>query len=335
MSTTVIIPGFASLVREFFCRRLIAQQNVSARTVASYRDTFRLLLNFFAERRDRPPTALTLADLDAPAILAFLDHLEQRRGNSIPTRNVRLAAVRSFLKYAAARDPTCLPAVQRVLAIPMKRFQRPILGYLSRAEMAAILVAPDGSTWSGQRDRVLFALMYNTGARVSEAIGLRRADVTLAPSQTVRINGKGRKQRVIPLWRTTADCLRKWFSRIGQGPDSPLFPNARGGPLSRSGVEDRLRQAVHDAAAKCSTLKGRRISPHTLRHTTAMHLLQSGVDLTVIAIWLGHESTETTHLYVEANLAMKEKALSRIEEMPSPPLRFRAEDALLRFLEEL
>ena len=335
MSTTVIIPSFASLVREFFCQRLIAQQNSSARTVASYRDTFRLLLNFFAECRDRPPTVLTLADLDAPAILAFLDHLEQQRGNSIPTRNVRLAALRSFLKYAVARDPTCLPAVQRVLAIPMKRFQRPILGYLSRAEIAAILVAPDGSTWSGQRDRVLFALMYNTGARVSEAIGLQRADVTLAPSRTVRINGKGRKQRVIPLWRSTADCLRKWLPRIGEGHDSPLFPNAHGGPLSRSGVEDRLGEAVQAAAVKCSTLKGRRISPHTLRHTTAMHLLQSGVDLTVIAIWLGHESTETTHLYVEANLAMKERVLSRIEEMPSPPLRFRADDALLRFLEEL
>jgi integrase/recombinase XerD len=335
MSTTEIIPSFASLVREFFCRRLIAQQNASARTVASYRDTFRLLLSFFAESRDRPPTVVTLADLDAPAILAFLDYLEQQRGNSIPTRNVRLAALRSFLKYAAARDPTCLPAVQRVLAIPMKRFQRPILGYLSRAEMAAILVAPDGSNWSGQRDRVLFALMYNTGARVSEAIGLRRVDVTLTPSRTVRINGKGRKQRVIPLWRSTAECLRKWLPRIGQGPDSPLFPNAHGGSLSRSGVEDRLREAVQAAAVKCATLKGRRISPHTLRHTTAMHLLQSGVDLTVIAIWLGHESTETTHLYVEANLAMKEKALSRIEEMPSPPLRFRADDALLRFLEEL
>jgi len=166
----------------------------------------------------------------------------------------------------------------------------------------------------------LFALMYNTRARVSEAIGLRRADVMLTLSRTVRINGKGRKQRVIPLWRSTADCLRKWLPRIGQGPDSPLFRNAHGGPLSRSGVEDQLGEAVQAAAVKCSTLKGRRTPPHTLRHTTAMHLLQSGVNLTVITIWLGHESTETTHLYVEANLAMKEKALSQIEEMPSPLL---------------
>lgn len=335
MSSTVIIPGFAALVREFFCQRLIAQQNASARTVSSYRDTFRLLLRFFAECRDRPPTALTLEDLDAPAILAFLDHLEQRRGNSIRTRNARLAALRSFLRYAAARAPACLPTVQRVLAIPMKRFQRPLLGYLTREEVTAILVAPDESNWSGQRDRVLFALMYNTGARVSEAIGLRRADVTLSPSRTVKINGKGRKQRVIPLWGSTADCLRAWLPRIGQESESPLFPNTHGGPLSRSGVEDRLREAVRAASANCSALKGRRISPHTLRHTTAMHLLQSGVDITVIAIWLGHESTETTHLYVEANLAMKEKALSKIEEMPIPSLRFRADDDLLRFLEQL
>jgi len=335
MSSTAIIPGFAALVQEFFSQRLIAQQNASARTVASYRDMFRLLLNFFAECRGRPPTCLTLADLDAPVVLAFLDHLEQRRGNSIATRNVRLAALRSFLKYAAARDPTCLPAVQRVLAIPMKRSQRPLLGYLSREEMAAILAAPDGSTWSGQRDRVLFALMYNTGSRVSEAIGLRRGDATLSPSRTIQIHGKGRKQRVIPLWKSTADRLREWLPRIGQAAESPLFPNTHGGPLSRSGVEDRLEAAVQIAAVNCSTLKGRRISPHTLRHTTAMHLLQSGVDITVIAIWLGHESTETTHTYVEADLAMKEKALSRIEEMSSPPLRYRADDELLRFLEGL
>lgn len=335
MSLTAINPGFPALVREFFCQRLIAQQNASARTVASYRDTFRLLLHFFVDRRGRPPTALDLTDLDAPAVLTFLDHLEQERGNSIPTRNVRLAALRSFLKYAAARDPTCLPVVQRVLAIPTKRSVRPVLGYLSREEMAAILEAPDATTWSGQRDRVLFALMYNTGARVSEAIGLRRASVVLSPSRTVRIDGKGRKQRVIPLWGSTANCLRKWLPRIGQEAESPLFPNAHGGALSRSGVEHRLHEAVRAAAVRCPALKGRRISPHTVRHTTAMHLLQSGVDITVIAIWLGHESTETTHIYVEADLAMKEKALSRIEEMPGPALRYRPGDELLRFLDEL
>jgi site-specific recombinase XerD len=335
MTATADTSVFATLVRQFFCQRLIAQQNASARTVASYRDTFRLLLGFFAQSRGRPPTTLGMADLDTPVILAFLDHLEQVRGNCIRTRNARLAGLRSFLKFAAARDPACLPAVQRVLAIPMKRFERPLLGYLSREEMAAILAAPDGSTWSGQRDRVLFALMYNTGARVSEAIGLRRSDVELAPSRTARIEGKGRKQRVIPLWPSTAARLREWLPRIGPDPGQPLFPNAHGGPLSRSGVEDRLREAVRLAAANCPTLGGRRISPHTLRHTTAMHLLQSGVDITVIALWLGHEGTETTHQYVEADLAMKERVLSRIEEPPSLPLRYQAGDELLRFLDEL
>jgi site-specific recombinase XerD len=335
MTATADTLGFATLVRQFFCERLIAQQNASSRTVASYRDTFRLLLGFFAEDRRRPPAALSIADLDAPVILAFLDHLEQVRGNCVRTRNARLAALRSFLKFAAARDPACLPAVQRVLAIPMKRFQRPLLGYLSREEMAAILAAPEASTWSGQRDRVLFGLMYNTGARVSEAIGLRRSDVELAPSRTVRIEGKGRKQRVIPLWPSTAARLREWLPRIDPDPRSPLFPNAHGRPLSRSGVEDRLREAVRLAVARCPTLEGRRISPHTLRHTTAMHLLQSGVDITVIALWLGHEGTETTHQYVEADLALKERTLSRIEELPSLPLRYRAGDELLRFLDGL
>jgi site-specific recombinase XerD len=333
MSTIQSIPGFATIVREFFCERLIAQQNASARTVASFRDTFRLLLCFCRDCRGRAPTALTLEDMDVPLVLAFLDHLEQQRGNSVSTRNARLAALRSFLKYAAARDPTNLPVVQRVLAIPMKRFQRPLLGYLSREEMEAILAAPDATTWSGQRDRVLFALMYNTGVRVSEAIGIQRADVALNPSRTVKINGKSRKQRVIPLWGSTADRLKEWLPRISPSPESPLFPNAHGRPLSRSGVEDGLEEAVQTATATCATLKGRRISPHTLRHTTAMHLLQSGVDLSVIAIWLGHESTETTHLYLEANLAMKEKALARIEEVPGSPLRYHADDDLLRFLE--
>jgi integrase/recombinase XerD len=335
MTATADTLGFATLVRQFFCERLIAQQNASSRTVASYRDTFCLLLGFFAGNRGRPPTALSIADLDAPVILAFLDYLEQVRGNCVRTRNARLAALRSFLKFAAARDPTCLPAVQRVLAIPMKRFERPLLGYLSREEMAAILAAPEASTWSGQRDRVLFGLMYNTGARVSEAIGLRRSDVELASSRTVRIEGKGRKQRVIPLWPSTAARLREWLPRIGPDPRSPLFPNAHGRPLSRSGVEDRLRKAVRLAVARCPTLEGQRISPHTLRHTTAMHLLQSGVDITVIALWLGHEGTETTHQYVEADLALKERTLSRIEELPSLPLRYRAGDELLRFLDGL
>jgi site-specific recombinase XerD len=328
-------PPFTTLVQDFFCQRLIQQQNASARTVASYRDTFRLLVGYLEQSKRKPPVALALADFDAPTIAAFLDYLEKQRHNSIRTRNVRFAAIRSFLKYAAAHDPTCLPLVQRVLAIPLKRFPRPALCFLSRAEMTAILEAPDASTWSGHRDRALFALIYNTGARVSEATALRGVDVTLASSRSVRITGKGRKQRVVPLWKSTAECLRAWVEQSGQNREGPLFPNREGRPLSRSGVERRLGWAVGVAGQRCPTLQGKQISPHTIRHTTAMHLLQSGVDITVIALWLGHESLGTTHHYIEADLAMKERAFSKLEELPLDKIRYRASDKLLQFLEDL
>jgi site-specific recombinase XerD len=333
MSRQLAAPSFAALVQDFFCQRLVQQQNASARTVESYRDTFCLLLGFLQQRRRKPPTAL--ADLDAPTIAAFLDHLETERHNSVRTRNARLAAVRSFLKYAALRDPAALPTIQRVLAIPMKRFARPALCFLSKDEVTAILEAPDATTWSGQRDRVLFALLYNTGARVSEVIALHPADVALAPSRHVRVTGKGRKQRVIPLWESTAQCLREWMGRVGEGPQAWLFPNRDGQPLSRSGVEKRLREAARTAAGRCPGLKGKRVSPHTFRHTTAMHLLQSGVDISVIALWLGHERPATTHHYIEANLAMKEEALSKLDEVAPKEVRYRATDKLLQFLEGL
>jgi site-specific recombinase XerD len=335
MKPTPPAPGLAALVQGFFCQRLIQQQNVSARTVASYRDTFRLLLLYLEQVCGRPPVALTLADLDAPAVTAFLDYLEKQRHNSIRTRNARFAALRSFLKYAAVREPASLPIVQRVLAIPMKRFARPALRFLSRDEVAAVLEAPAASTWSGRRDRVLFALLYNSGARVSEAITLRRADVSLDASRSVRLTGKGRKQRTVPLWKSTVEQLRDWTASLSPSTETLLFPNRGGGPMSRSGVEKRLAEAVRAAVGRCPALEGKRVSPHTLRHTTAMHLLQSGVDITVIALWLGHESTETTHQYVEANLAMKEEALSKLEELPTPDVRFRARDDLLQFLEGL
>jgi integrase/recombinase XerD len=335
MSSKPSTPSFAMLVQDFFCQRLIQQQNASAQTVTSYRDTFRLLLGFLRKKRRKQPTALTLADLDAPTATAFLDYLEKERHNSIRTRNTRFAAIRSFLKYASLRDPVSLPMIQRVLAIPMKRFARPTLNFLSRDEVTAILEAPDASTWSGQRDRVVFALLYNTGARVSEVISLRRADVSLEPSRHVRVTGKGRKQRVIPLWESTAKRLREWMARTSQDPMASLFPNRGGQPLSRSGVEKRLREAVRVAAGRCPALKNKQISPHTFRHTTAMHLLQSRVDISVIALWLGHESPETTHQYVEANLAMKDEALSKLEEIPTPKVRYRASDKLLDFLEGL
>ena len=335
MKSRLSAPTFPALVQEFFCDRLIQQRNASSQTVASYRDTFRLLLGYLQQIRRKQPAALTLADLDAPTILAFLQHLEKKRRNTIRTRNVRFAAIRSFMKYAAVRDPASLPIIQRVLAIPLKRFPRPALRYLSRDEVAAILDVPDASTWSGQRDRMLFMLLYNTGARVSEVIALRRADVRLDASRSIQLTGKGRKQRVVPLWKSTAKRLREWMMRIGASPDGPLFPNRGGQPLSRSGVEKRLRKAVGMAAGRCATLRGKRLSPHTFRHTTAMHLLQAGVDITVIALWLGHEGTETTHQYVEANLAMKDRALSKVEEIPTKRFRYRPNEKLLQFLDDL
>lgn len=328
-------PSFATLVQEFFCVRLIQQQDASARTVASYRDTVRLLLDYLQRVRKKRPTDVAMSDLDAPAITAFLDHLEKGRRNSARTRNVRFAAIRSFVRYVSSRDPASLPIVQRVLAIPLKRFARPALTFLSREEVSAVLDAPDGSTWSGHRDRVLFTLLYNTGARVSEAIAIRRSDVSLDAARSVRLLGKGRKQRTVPLWKSTAEQLRSWESRIGPEPNGYLFPNRRGSPLSRSGVEKRLRDAVTEAAERCPSMRGKKVSPHTLRHTTAMHLLQSGVDITVIALWLGHESTGTTHHYVEANLAMKDEALARLSDIPTEDVRFRPKDDLLRFLEGL
>jgi site-specific recombinase XerD len=313
----------------------MTQRNVSARTVASYRDTFRLLLGYAEIRFKKCAAALAMADFDAPLVLAFLDHLERERGNSVRTRNARLAAIRSFIHYAAHQDPTSLPIISRVLAIPTKRFDQHVLGFLSRVEVEAVLATPDRSTWSGHRDQVMFTTLYNTGARVSEIIGLRRTDVEFDGARCVHIQGKGRKQRVVPLWSSTVARLKEWIARMEQGPGAPLFPNRDGRPLSRSGVEKRLRLAVAEAAKICPSLVGRRISPHTLRHTTAMHLLQSGVDMTVIALWLGHETPATTHLYVEADLTMKEQALKRVAEPPSGRLRYQAKDRLLAFLDRL
>ena len=326
---------FPALLQDFFQRRLVAERGASAHTIASYRDTFELLLCYAEQRTGQTPSALTLDHLDAPMILDFLDHLEVERGNSPRTRNLRLTAIRSFLRYASVREPTSLAVAQRVLAIPTKRFDRPALGYLSREEVEALLDAPDRSTWSGQRDAVLFAVLYNTGARVSEIIGLRVADVLLDRESALCLHGKGRKERVVPVWKSTAANLRSWLPRIDRSPEAPVFPNRAGNRLSRSGVEQRLRVALRKASEQCPSLADRPISPHTLRHTTAMHLLQSGVDITVIALWLGHEDTATTHLYVEADLAMKEAALKRVADPGPEPVSFKASDRLLAFLEGL
>ncbi len=335
MTSNTLAPNLATLVRDFFCDRLVNQQNVSPHTVAAYRDTFCLLLPFVAHQRRCPANQLSLTNLDAPAVLAFLDHLERSRGNSCRTRNARLTAIRAFITYASTRDPTALPLAQRVLAIPQKRHDRPLLGHLTRPEIEAVLATPDSGQWSGRRDRALFTLMYNTGARVSEALGLNHRDLQLGPTSSVNIHGKGRKERVVPLWRSTAKLLTDWVSETTADPNKPLFPNRLGSRLTRSGVEDRLKRAVTTAAARCLSLADKNVSPHTLRHTTAMHLLQAGVDVTVIALWLGHESSQTTHQYVEADIETKRRVLSRLDEVPTTRRRNKKSNDLLGFLKKL
>jgi integrase/recombinase XerD len=333
--TALVSPGFATLLQDFFCLRLLAQRNASPRTIATYRDAFRLLLGYVQKHHRKAPAALSLADLDAPLVLAFLDHLERDRHNTIRSRNARLAALRSFFHYAASRDPEHLPVVQRVLAIPQKRHDRPLLGFLTREEIIAVQAAADSRTWSGRRDHVLLATLYNSGARVSEIISLRRADFSDGRTATLHLRGKGRKERVVPLWTSTSRLIHSWIAANPAPVDAPLFPNRGLAAMTRSGVAFRLRLAVSRAVDRCPSLRGRRISPHTLRHTTAMHLLQAGIDITVIALWLGHASPTTTHAYVEADLDMKRRALDRLPGVPQRRVRPKMRDDLLAFLDGL
>lgn len=326
---------FASLVEQYFLERLTRQRNASPQTIAAYRDMFRLLLEFAHTHRAKPPESFTLADMDASLVLAFLDYLEAERSNAIRSRNARLAAIRSFLKFAALQEPLALSTIQRVLAIPLKRCDKPLLGYLTREEVQVLLNAPDATTWAGRRDRILLATLYNTGARVSEAAGMTVADVIVEGSSSIRIRGKGRKERLVPLWRTTAQQIRKWLPEVSAAPERPLFPSRSGTPLTRSAITERLHRAVQTAAATCPQLTGRHISPHTLRHSTAMHMLQAGVDITVIALWLGHESPSTTHMYVEADMNMKEAALKAVKPPEVRDVRYRPPGRLLRFLQAL
>ena len=327
---------FASLLQRFFAERLLQQKNASPRTIAAYRDTFRLLFGYAERERGTPPAKLTLNDFDSTLTLDFLTYLETERRNTVRSRNARLAAVRAFAHYVSLQCPPALQLMQQILAIPMKRFEKPLLGFLSRDEVQALLAAPDITTWCGLRDRMMLTLLYNTGARVSEMIGIRVADVTLATTSSVRLHGKGRKQRTVPLWKETAAEIRRWLAYADLKAAHPLVPTRKCLPMTRTNVAERLALAVRDATKRCLQLQGRHISPHTLRHTTAMHLLQAGVDLTVIALWLGHESPVTTHGYVEADLAMKERALATI----APPgagkrQRYRPTDAVLKFLASL
>lgn len=325
-------PSFPMLLQRFFVDHLRQQRAVSPSTIAAYRDTFKLLLAFAEKAIGKVPTDLTLADLDATVILSFLDHLERERKNSVRSRNARLSAIRTFLKYAAHEDLTALAVIERSLAVPQKRHDKEVLGFLTRPDMEAIIAAPDRTTWAGLRDQALFTLLYNTGARVSEAINLRVGDVVLDVSPVAHLHGKGRKRRSVPLWKATAATLRQWLRHLPDpGSQGYLFPSRAGTRLSRSSAAQRLAQA----ARKLPALAGRAISPHTIRHTTAMHLLQSGVDITVIALWLGHEDPSTTHIYMEADLAMKEEALSRLQPIVAAPARYRPPDQLMAFLQSL
>ena len=330
--STALLPR---LVQKFFCERLTAQRNASPCTISSYRDTFRLLLSFMQKTKGRGPAQLKIEDFDAPVILEFLKHLETQRGNHARTRNARLAAIRSFMNYAALQEPSLMAMVNRVLAIPMKRFDRPLLGFLSRAEMNAILAAPDASTWSGRRDRVLFTTMYNTGARVSELLAVTRSDLQLGSLGYLQLLGKGRKERAVPLWKGTVKQIKEWLSELPHSGSSAVFVNRYGQPLSRSAVEYRLELAVQQAAQQHPSLKGRSISPHTIRHTTAMHLLQAGIDITVIALWLGHEHPATTHGYIELDLAMKRKTLEKLKQPKLARKKKKMPDSLIAFLESL
>ncbi len=326
--------GFPALLQQFFQRRLLAERGASAHTIASYRDTFELLLRYAERQTGRTASALTLADLDAPLVFAFLDHLEHERGNTPRTRNLRLTAIRSFMRHASLRDPAALPIAQRVLAICPKRFDRPALDFLSRAEKrCSTHLTPPAGAATATPSCSPSSTTAAPASPSSSACASPTCSSTAAPRSTS--TARDASSASSRSGRSTATKLRTWLRQIDQSPEAPVFPNRAGKPLTRSGVEQRLRVAVAKASARCPSLAARRISPHTLRHTTAMHLLQSGVDITVIALWLGHEDTAPPHLYIEADLAMKETALRRLDEPSLKPLRYTPPDRLLAFLEAL
>jgi site-specific recombinase XerD len=326
--------ALAPVLEAFFTERL-AQRQASPHTVASYRDTFCLLLRYAQQRLGKPPSRLDLADLGAPFIGAFLDHLETGRGNSIATRNNRLAAIHSLFAYAALRCPEHAALISRVLAIPGKRAGTTIVAFLTRAEASALLASPDRRSWLGRRDHALLLVAVQTGLRVSELTGLDRGDVTLGTGANLRCRGKGRKQRCTPLTTTVAQIIADWLSERDGQPADPLFPGRTGRRLSRDAVEDLLARHVTAAATRCPSLNAKNVTPHTLRHTAAMNLLQAGVDTSTIALWLGHAGTQATQVYLHADLALKEAALARTFPAAASRVRYRPPDHLLAFLEGL
>jgi integrase/recombinase XerD len=325
----------APVLEAFFTDRLMTQRQASPYTVAAYRDTFTLLLGYAFTHTGKHPAQLDFSDLDAPLIGAFLQHLETDRGNGVTTRNARLAAIHSLFRYAALRAPEHAALIARVLAIPSKRHHRPLVCFLTRDEIEALLAAPERTQWTGRRDHALLLVLTQTGLRVSELTGLTIQGVHLGAGAHVYCRGKGRKDRATPLTTQTVAVLRSWLAeRDGHGTD-PVFPSRRGGPLSRDAVERLVAKHATTAAKHCPSMQAKTVSPHVLRHSTAMALLHAGVDITVIALWLGHESPASTRVYLHADMAMKERALARTTPPDTSPGRYNAPDTLLAFLNDL
>jgi len=327
--------ALAPTLQAFFTDRLIRQRNASPNTVAAYRDTLKLLLAFAAQRLGHEPSQLDIGELDATIIAAFLDHLEHERGNSISTRNARLAAVHSLFRYAAHRHPEHAQDIQRVLAIPVKRSDRALVTFLDSEESNALINAPDRATWTGRRDHALLVTAIQTGLRATELTSLNLADVHLGTGAHINCRGKGRKERITPLTKITTAILRVWIAERGGDPSDALFPTSQGHQLTRDGLERRLAKHLATATERCPALKDKHVTLHTLRHTAAMQLLHAGVDSTVIALWLGHERVDTTQIYLHADMALKERALARTKPPATKPGRYQPPDTLLAFLEAL
>ncbi len=331
----MIAASFPALLQSFFTDRLLRQRQASPHTIAGYRDCFRLLLQFAKERLGKMPSQLRIEDLDAPFIGLFLDNLERTRKNSARTRNARLGAIHSFFRYVTLEEPAHALHCQRILAIPNKRYERRLIEFLNREEVDALLAVTNPSTWIGRRDRTLLMVAAQTGLRVSELTRLNRQDVVFGTGAHVRCLGKGRKQRCTPLLPETARMLDAWLRERQGGPEGPVFASIRGARLSRDAVERLIAKYTHLAAQTCPALKRKNVSPHVLRHSAAMDLLYHGVDRSVIALWLGHESVETTQMYLHADMRLKEKALSRTQPLGIKLVRYRPNDQLLAFLEGL
>jgi integrase/recombinase XerD len=328
--------SFPILLESFFTKRLIAQRRASPHTIGSYRDTFRLLLQFAEKRLAKAPSRLTLEDLQAPFLGMFLDNLESARANGARSRNLRLTAIRSFFRYIALEAPHYAGLIQRVLAIPNKRQPRPLVGFLTRPEIDALLAAPDRDTWLGRRNHALLLTAIQTGLRLSEITSIRQQDISLGKGAHIRCEGKGRKERCTPLAKSTVVVLTAWIREQGEHDSTRiLFPTAQGRRLSADAVQHLVRKYAAAAQETCPSLTDKRVTPHLLRHTTAMELLQSGVDRTLIALWLGHESVETTQIYLDANLAIKEEILAKTTPIDAKGGRYRPDDDLLAFLKGL